>query len=66
MPKFNVTLTRHLEQSAVVTITARNADAAQAKVEDLISTKTWEVITKDARKIIDDSYDIDIDDVAEA
>ena len=70
MPRYNVSLTRTLILSADVAVRARNEEAAQARVEVLISkghfgTLEWRITSRSSAEWEEQEDDIEIDVVQE-
>jgi hypothetical protein len=70
MPRYNVSLTRTLVLSADVAVRARNEEAAQARVEALISkghfgTLAWQITSQSSADWEEQEDEIEIDGVWE-
>ena len=70
MPRYNVSLTRTLILSADVAVRARNEEAAQARVEELISKGhfgmiAWQITSQSSADWEEQEDEIEIDGVRE-
>ena len=70
MPRYNVSLTRTLVLSADVAVRASNEEAAQARVEELISkghfgTLEWQITSQSSADWEEQEDEIEIDGVRE-
>jgi hypothetical protein len=66
MPKYYVEVTRRLDLSTTLTVTAKNEDEAEGKAEALLTESTIEWTIKDTYDWDETADDLTIDHVEEA